>query len=124
MSDLNITLPETPGLLQVVLAVYVPDQGWVATRPGPTGVAGSIEDKVVSQARAAYNLMIETLNGRPRQMEPVTNPIGLRPGHTNGTKVHAVPSWSGNSCRDCGGAMVRTGSCETCTSCGSSGGCG
>lgn len=34
------------------------------------------------------------------------------------------PNHSGNSCRDCGGMMVRTGTCETCTECGSTGGCG
>lgn len=31
---------------------------------------------------------------------------------------------SGNSCFACGGMTVRTGTCETCTSCGTSGGCG
>jgi hypothetical protein len=36
-----------------------------------------------------------------------------------------APSLSGNACPRCGGVMVRTGSCETCQSCGeSSGGCG
>lgn len=34
------------------------------------------------------------------------------------------PVHSGNSCHDCGGMMVRTGTCETCTECGTTGGCG
>lgn len=35
-----------------------------------------------------------------------------------------APQASGNMCK-CGGMMVRTGTCETCQSCGeSSGGCG
>lgn len=40
------------------------------------------------------------------------------------TAVVARPQHSGNSCMDCGGMMVRTGTCETCTECGSTGGCG
>ncbi len=32
--------------------------------------------------------------------------------------------WSGDCCATCGGQMIRTGTCETCTSCGEmSGGC-
>lgn len=31
---------------------------------------------------------------------------------------------TGNSCRECGGIMRRTGACETCESCGSNTGCG
>lgn len=35
------------------------------------------------------------------------------------------PVASGNLCRLCGGFLVRTGTCETCQSCGNStGGCG
>lgn len=30
----------------------------------------------------------------------------------------------GNTCSDCGGTMIRTGTCHTCTTCGSTGGCG
>lgn len=29
-----------------------------------------------------------------------------------------------SACRDCGSLMVRTGSCYTCTECGTTGGCG
>jgi len=37
-------------------------------------------------------------------------------------KVNGLPS--GNPCKECGGYLVRTGTCETCSSCGSSsGGC-
>lgn len=39
-------------------------------------------------------------------------------------KVAAPPAHTGNACIDCGGLMVRTGSCETCSQCGSTGGCG
>lgn len=36
----------------------------------------------------------------------------------------ALPVHSGNICRECGGEMIRTGSCETCRNCGeTSGGC-
>ncbi len=38
--------------------------------------------------------------------------------------VTRPPMSSGNSCHDCGGIMVQTGTCETCTGCGSTGGCG
>jgi hypothetical protein len=32
---------------------------------------------------------------------------------------------TGETCRECGGVMVQSGTCKTCTSCGiSSGGCG
>lgn len=30
----------------------------------------------------------------------------------------------GETCRDCGGMTVRTGTCTTCTECGTTGGCG
>lgn len=39
-------------------------------------------------------------------------------------RLMAVPRASGNACGVCGGMMVRTGTCETCTSCGTTGGCG
>ena len=41
-------------------------------------------------------------------------------------RTRPVPtSQSENLCRQCGGFLVRTGTCETCQSCGSStGGCG
>lgn len=41
-----------------------------------------------------------------------------------GQQVLRPPSMSGSTCIDCGGMMVRTGTCETCTECGSTGGCG
>lgn len=31
---------------------------------------------------------------------------------------------NGNYCVQCGGMMVQTGTCETCTSCGNTSGCG
>lgn len=34
------------------------------------------------------------------------------------------PPMTGNACSECGGMMCRTGSCETCTECGTTGGCG
>lgn len=34
------------------------------------------------------------------------------------------PPTSGNACYECGGIMQRTGTCETCTECGTTGGCG
>lgn len=41
------------------------------------------------------------------------------------TKKQVVPVPSGDMCNKCGGHMVRTGTCMTCSSCGeSSGGCG
>lgn len=40
-------------------------------------------------------------------------------------KPPAAPVPSGDLCPKCGGLMVRTGTCSTCSSCGeSSGGCG
>jgi ribonucleoside-diphosphate reductase alpha chain len=30
----------------------------------------------------------------------------------------------GTVCRNCGGLMIRTGSCHTCTTCGDTTGCG
>lgn len=46
-----------------------------------------------------------------------------------GTVVHSAPkpqvsTPDGGICFNCGGMTVRTGSCTTCTSCGTSGGCG
>lgn len=38
--------------------------------------------------------------------------------------VVARPQSTGNACADCGGMTVQTGTCHTCTSCGTSGGCG
>lgn len=38
--------------------------------------------------------------------------------------VSRAPNMTGSFCADCGSMMVRTGSCETCTGCGSTGGCG
>lgn len=34
------------------------------------------------------------------------------------------PLPTGEICRTCGGLMVRTGTCHTCTQCGDSTGCG
>jgi hypothetical protein len=31
---------------------------------------------------------------------------------------------SGNACKDCGGPLVQSGTCETCHNCGSTTGCG
>lgn len=55
----------------------------------------------------------------------------LRPGlvHTN-LQVSicacrpARPVITGNTCLDCGGMMIRTGTCYTCTECATTGGCG
>lgn len=33
------------------------------------------------------------------------------------------PPMTGNACAWCGGVMVRTGACECCSECGTSGGC-
>ena len=41
-----------------------------------------------------------------------------------GTVVMARPFSSGNICPACGGIMVQTGTCTTCTECGTTGGCG
>lgn len=38
--------------------------------------------------------------------------------------VARPPQSSGNACHDCGGIMVQTGTCTTCTGCGNTGGCG
>jgi hypothetical protein len=38
--------------------------------------------------------------------------------------VVARPTFSGNSCTVCGGMMIRTGTCETCSECATTGGCG
>jgi hypothetical protein len=38
--------------------------------------------------------------------------------------VAAPPRSSGNACHVCGGITVQTGSCTTCTGCGTTGGCG
>lgn len=31
---------------------------------------------------------------------------------------------TGDTCRNCGGLMIRTGTCMTCTQCGDTTGCG
>lgn len=38
--------------------------------------------------------------------------------------VEHPPQSSGNACQVCGGIMVQTGTCTTCTGCGTTGGCG
>ena len=38
--------------------------------------------------------------------------------------VASRPNLTGEVCAVCGGMMVRTGTCTTCTSCGTTGGCG
>lgn len=38
--------------------------------------------------------------------------------------VSARPQQTGETCRECGGMAVRTGTCTTCTECGTTGGCG
>lgn len=43
--------------------------------------------------------------------------------YTN-TYVDRPPNFTGNSCHECGGMMIRTGTCETCTQCATQGGCG
>ena len=39
-------------------------------------------------------------------------------------RSRAVAVSSGNLCRVCGGMLVRTGTCECCSFCGESSGCG
>ncbi len=41
-----------------------------------------------------------------------------------GSVVKAVPNTTGEVCASCGGMMIRTGTCTTCTQCASTGGCG
>lgn len=50
----------------------------------------------------------------------------LQPGQCAcaGTIVMARPVSSGDICAVCGGMTVRTGTCTTCTECGTTGGCG
>lgn len=60
----------------------------------------------------------------PADVEFLVNEALVGGGDVPVTKVKAVPVSSGNSCFACGGMTVRTGSCETCTTCGTSGGCG
>lgn len=38
--------------------------------------------------------------------------------------VDRPPQSSGNACFVCGGITVQSGTCTTCTNCGSQGGCG
>lgn len=53
------------------------------------------------------------------------NPTRPAPPPTAARKPPAAPVPSGDLCPACGGLMVRTGTCTTCSSCGtSSGGCG
>lgn len=37
--------------------------------------------------------------------------------------VYQRPQQTGNTCANCGGMAVQTGTCTTCTECGTSGGC-
>jgi hypothetical protein len=39
-------------------------------------------------------------------------------------KPHYAPGIDGGVCRICGGMLIRTGPCRTCTECGNSDGCG
>lgn len=52
----------------------------------------------------------------------------LQPQYQVGFQPEAVAMASGmpdgGVCHVCGGLMVRTGTCTTCTSCGETGGCG
>lgn len=104
-------LPETPGFIHVVLAVWVPDQGWLTTRPAPTHMPeGTIDEKVAFKARAGARAIMAAFE-RETSKEKTQLPLPMAPSH------------SGNSCSNCGGLMQPTGSCETCMTCGTSGGC-
>lgn len=50
--------------------------------------------------------------------------LELKQAELLGEKVEEKTKNTGNSCPKCGTIMVRTGICETCPSCGESGGCG
>lgn len=62
--------------------------------------------------RVVRLVSIEFINPIPRESKEIT------------TSAPTTPTNSGNVCRECGGEMIRTGSCETCQNCGTtSGGC-
>jgi hypothetical protein len=65
------------------------------------------------------------VNLATRRLQPVA--VGVEPQISEpppNASPPVLPQWSGSSCLSCGGQMVRTGNCETCSSCGSTSGCG
>jgi hypothetical protein len=106
MADLTVDLVPTPGFVHVVLAVWVPDHGWLTTTPEPTHMpGGTIDEKVAFKARAGARAIMSALASPNAPSQTI--PMGSR----------------GNACSNCGGMMQPTGSCETCMTCGTSGGC-
>lgn len=71
----------------------------------------------------------EALKARVVALEELARPITIdlltdkgRDALVEVGRAHARSD--GSTCRDCGGLTVPTGSCSTCTTCGSTGGCG
>lgn len=104
MSELTVDLNPTPGFIHVVLAVWVPEQGWMTSIPAPGHpMEGSIEDKVAFKAKMAARSIVH---------------------HFEAPKLATtIADHRGSACSNCGGLMQPTGSCETCMTCGTSGGC-
>jgi hypothetical protein len=104
MSELTVDLAPAPGFIHVVLAVWVPDQGWMTSIPGAGHpMEGPIEDTVAFKAKLAAKAIIR---------------------HFESPQLAAAPrDHRGGVCSACGGMTQPTGSCETCTVCGTSGGC-
>lgn len=62
--------------------------------------------------------------------EPATAVVGPRYAvsaadyHRPQARPRRAPMPDGKCCKICGGLVVQTGTCETCTSCGDNSGCG
>lgn len=66
---------------------------------------------------------------RMRQEDPIT-PLPVPEVHISEAEEWTVRTdtedikFSGTMCTNCGGMMIQSGSCETCSSCGTTTGCG
>lgn len=96
--ELHVTAPRTPGLVRVVATIH---------DAGPTGRLD-----LRTQASGAASAP---------EPAPSAEPVVLKPGRVAALKNMG---FTGNVCPHCGGTqLVRRGTCEYCSDCGSSNGC-
>lgn len=85
-----------------------------------TFALGTAEDPITPTVEVAALI-------RQHRLDPTVTHDDLQASTCRCGKVNVVakpPVSTGDMCASCGGMTVRTGSCHTCTSCGTSGGCG
>lgn len=109
MSELSVDLLPTPGFVHVVLAVWVPEKGWLTSIPAVGHpYEGPLDEKVAFKAKLGARAIMHAFEKEEAKENP---------------QLPLPMASYGNSCPDCGGMMIPTGSCEACSSCGTSGGC-